>query len=328
MNATNTTSLDEWFIEYANVELQDLWITVSVSILQLLILGALIRIEMTSKIGRKAIFSTLNVLLFVMIISNLLIMVFSQLYSVCYDPVWIVIYISLSYLFSGVLESVILIYSWIRGFPVIQLLFPKCQVYMNGFLVLFVILEIVQFLFLLLQQIAMYTPLLNDQLDMLTYISTVIPVAVNVVVILFDAFVAGFYVRYLRSVRGNDLDVEKLEILAYYGIASCIFLEIWLSGIVIYNYFVISPTLNVLKLSVSLRFYDLGPLAFMFIQLAMKWALRNEEVRRDSRKRIRIESAKMASSGQPVMTLNLEASRPSKEKRRSSGFKQSGSIKE
>ncbi|KAJ3285391.1 hypothetical protein HDU79_007365 [Rhizoclosmatium sp. JEL0117] len=73
-------------------------------------------------------------------------------------------------------------------------------------------------------------------------------------------------------------DVTKLKIISRYGIASCICMEAWLIGIVLFNYWFVSPSVDVSWFLVSLRAYDLGPAVYLFLQLAMKWSLVREEV--------------------------------------------------
>ncbi|ORY33886.1 hypothetical protein BCR33DRAFT_723098 [Rhizoclosmatium globosum] len=52
-------------------------------------------------------------------------------------------------------------------------------------------------------------------------------IVLDVLMGLFDIFVTGVYLHYLRRTRRNGLDVKKFVILSQYGIVSVICLEFW-----------------------------------------------------------------------------------------------------
>ncbi|ORY33900.1 hypothetical protein BCR33DRAFT_723110 [Rhizoclosmatium globosum] len=103
MNTRNDTVLpQEWDADYALIEEQDIWITLVASALYFGFLGMFDWYEAKKN---RLLLSPVNALLFAMIASNCLIVVFTQLYSVCYEANKIAIYISLSYFFFGVYDG-------------------------------------------------------------------------------------------------------------------------------------------------------------------------------------------------------------------------------
>ncbi|ORY50251.1 hypothetical protein BCR33DRAFT_713082 [Rhizoclosmatium globosum] len=195
---------------------------------------------------------------------------------------------------------------------------PSIQPYLPAFFILFSLLQASQFTWTILQYISNNLPLLSEWRNTINETTNAHSITVSAVMLCFDTLVTSVYIFYLRSMTPDLPDVTKLKIISRYGIASCICMEAWLIGIVLFNYWFVSPSVDVSWFLVSLRAYDLGPAVYLFLQLAMKWSLVREEVRGEKVKRERVETARLVSRrgtvGQVVSTTSesMEKSRSSR----------------
>ncbi|ORY33897.1 hypothetical protein BCR33DRAFT_791313 [Rhizoclosmatium globosum] len=306
MNSTDLNSTEIWAPYsqvFSTLSYQDLWITISAAILQLILLAALIRRETwTSPLDsrtKKKILSYTNILLVVMVLSNLFLTVFNQLYGNASDPIHTVVYCAFLTFYTGLLEFLMMLYGYRRGLPVIQLLLPSIPPFLIVFLILFGILQISLLIFTTLLVISNYTTLLTSSTDLFNSAVNAQLMAVNASMLIFDVLVIGVYAMYLQRISGSSNNVEKLVILSRYGIASCVVLEIWQLSIVLYNIWTNAalPECSLTTYTILLRFYDLSPLAYLFLQLAMKWSLMRDDERTAQEKINRVVKAKaMATS--------------------------------
>ncbi|ORY50214.1 hypothetical protein BCR33DRAFT_846765 [Rhizoclosmatium globosum] len=307
MNATELNSTEIWAPYnqvFSTLSYQDLWITVSVTILQIIILAALIRRETwTSPLEsrtKKQILSYTNILLIVMILSNLFLQVFNRLYADTSEAIPTVIYCAFLTFWTCALEFAMMLYMYRRGLPVIQLILPSIPPFLVVFMILFGILQISLLIFTVLLVISNYLPtqLSEDSGIFGTAVNGHI-MAVDASMIFFDCLVILVYAMYLQRVSGGPNNVEKLVILSRYGIVSCVVLEIWQLSIVLYNVWTNAalPECSLTTYTILLRFYDLSPLAYLFLQLAMKWSLMRDDERTAQEKINRVVKAKaMATS--------------------------------
>ncbi|ORY49168.1 hypothetical protein BCR33DRAFT_714204 [Rhizoclosmatium globosum] len=132
----------------------------------------------------------------------------------------------------------------------------------------------------------------------------------NVCMIAFETSTMGIYMYYLRIVDENVIQVQKLRILSRFGIASCVVLVVWLTSVDLYFFW--SVTVSVpesegeIRMDIVLRIYDLGPLVYLLIQLAMKYSLLKEQVKEESERRERIVTARITTGLDQSSTNDIQ----------------------
>ncbi|ORY33893.1 hypothetical protein BCR33DRAFT_713056 [Rhizoclosmatium globosum] len=212
-----------------------------------------------------------------MIISNFLGVIFQYLYAFCADPELTVIYICLSGTFSAIFQYLIVVYTWNRGLPVIKSTIPWIQPFLVVFIVLYALLQVEQAILFALSNVSFYLPILNDDLELFIMIVNIQSILIDVLMGSFDLLVTGVYIYYLWSVsRVNDqLDVKNLVIISWFGVASFICIEFWLTFYVLYSIWAntFGPNMTLLAFTISLHINNLGPLLYLVIQVGLKFAL-------------------------------------------------------
>ncbi|ORY50252.1 hypothetical protein BCR33DRAFT_846792 [Rhizoclosmatium globosum] len=298
MNSTNSTLFptDSYYDGYLTVGAQDFWITIVASALQLTILGYLMYTKTKNPQTRRKVYSATNTLLLLMIFINCMTIAFNALYVGATTESSMLAYLSLSYVGTLSSQCLIIIYSWKRGRPVFHAMIPSIEPYLPAFFVLFGLLQANQFAWTVMQFCASAFSFTEEWTNVVDGVTNALSVTVNVVMLLFDALVTIVYILYLRAMKSDLPDVAKLKVISRYGIASCFCMEVWLIGIVLFNYWFVTPTVSIFWFLVSLRIYDFGPIIYVFLQLAMKWSLQQEEVRGEKMKRERIETARIVST--------------------------------
>ncbi|KAJ3288727.1 hypothetical protein HDU79_004617 [Rhizoclosmatium sp. JEL0117] len=117
-------------------------------------------------------------------------------------------------------------------------------------------------------------------------------------VLIFDVLICLFYISYLWMVRSDGLDVLKLKILVYYGVAS--FFVMQAVGITT----VIAPSEanvtvdNLPSWYTSMYIQDRGPLVYFALQLAMKLSLYIEELNHKEANKGKVTKARQISNAQ------------------------------
>ncbi|ORY49169.1 hypothetical protein BCR33DRAFT_714205 [Rhizoclosmatium globosum] len=282
---------------FNEIEFQDLWITVSVSILILIILFRLILKQSTIAKGQSPIFTSISILLFAILTFNLVAMVFSLTLENETAPTPAVVGNTVIAACYILVDVSLVMYAWKRVLPVSQVIFPASLPLLSGFVILFAVAELIRLICSTLRFLAVFHGILISYESVFTIARDALVITLNICMITFEMCVTGIYIHYLRIMNNSGLEVQKLRILSRFGIASSVVVLVWLTSIdLFYSWSVAtSPPVRVgeLGIDIVLRIYDLGPLVYLLIQLAMKYWLLREEENNDNERRERIATAKI-----------------------------------
>ncbi|ORY33910.1 hypothetical protein BCR33DRAFT_517697 [Rhizoclosmatium globosum] len=272
-NMTEDNLWAEYDVQFVIAALQDLWITASISTLLLACLGFLLRKERNR--NQTITLSSVNILLILQIITNLLVSFFNYLFGAALSPSLMFYYTLLAQINLSLTQCLIVFYAYARVRPVLETLYPLILPFILVFLGIYGVLQLSQVTWIGLFSYAYNNNLSTQTQNFFSKVADAHSIAVDIATISFDAFVTGMYVIYLRSVRDFNITTEKLKIIAKHGIVSCIVLEMWLISIVLYDYcsYSVVPPVNVLQFILLLRISDDLVLVYFVIQVAMKWAL-------------------------------------------------------
>ncbi|KAI9350944.1 hypothetical protein BDR26DRAFT_851822 [Obelidium mucronatum] len=316
-------SLGAFGIEYNKIMKAEFWVAIIASIVQVVILAALIRRETRGKDSKwKGVFTQVNCFLLLSILANCLTFVFIQAGKGATDTsTYQALYI-LSYITFYGYQFLIVFYTLNRGLPVIQALIPKSKIFFIAVVVVIFLMAVA------LIVLSFYLILEKDPVTfaIVTVATNYLQVACEVIMFLFDLAVMtcyGFYLRHIR-IQGYAFDVERLCILSRYGIASFVVFQLFLgassalSQLYIIPQVVMSSTTLPLWLTLT-HVQNLSPLVYSFIQLQMKWSLQNEKQNRLKTNMKSIENARNASnptknSSGNNTTLSMAASEKDKQR--------------
>ncbi|ORY50229.1 hypothetical protein BCR33DRAFT_524644 [Rhizoclosmatium globosum] len=311
-----------WQVYYetsAIIARQDLWIITLLSAVQLVILGSLLWTDAKTK---KPISTAVNILIASMIICYALTAIFFQLFlAVENNPLRQALFITATSLTNTGLECSVTYYVWKRGLPVIQATAPRLQPWFIAYLVLFGLVEVSKVVAVIFETLSEYLSVNMGSHERLRDVINGIVTVLSFSTIVFDGFVAVMYVKYLRTASNANLhELEKLEILSQFGIASCVVLEIWMVSNILYNFWTSCevPPVGLSVYTTCLRVFSLSPLVYLFLQLGMKYALWKDDTRNSRHKNERVKNARRLSE-QPSDTVGTRVSKRS-------GFPSSMSI--
>ncbi|ORY33906.1 hypothetical protein BCR33DRAFT_723113 [Rhizoclosmatium globosum] len=287
MNLTNTSDAplwDDYFSESLRLDEIDFCIVLIVSLVQLLVLGLLIKSERTvvrQKPSPKAL-TSVNVLILLMIVSNCFVSGFKfYTWKSINDTFLLIVYSTVMNFSLSVHLFVLVCYTWIRGIPVIQQCFPWAYPMLKGCLILFGLIQFVAFLASVATNVSLVVSSLSAYWEALAQINLYLSFTIDAYIFVFDIVVILFYLRYLASISKEPAihDIQRLKIISRYGIVSCLWLELWLSSYVAFNSFSSQtiPSVGISAYLAASGFFNLGILIYVSIQLAMKWFLVKEK---------------------------------------------------
>ncbi|ORY33905.1 hypothetical protein BCR33DRAFT_517681 [Rhizoclosmatium globosum] len=305
MNSTNDapsvdTSWELYYNAFNRCMVQDAWITLAVSLIQVILLVLLLLrdIDLGKTRGTSTkLSSPINVLIFSMTVFNCLTNVFKYVAATSIDGVPMVVFFALSSFCLVVTLYSIVLYSWKRGSPVINLLFPSIKSFGVVFLVVLGIVQVAQLITAILanMNLILVYPAISSDWKLMADINYGLTITMDVSMFAFDLFVVLGYLMYLRAVRTAQYpDIQKLQIISRFGLWSCFWLEVYLGCFILFTYWQTQPDAPAVSTFVYegvLRIVDLGLLGFVFIQLGMKWALLKDEERELKQRRQRIDDA-------------------------------------
>ncbi|KAJ3407587.1 hypothetical protein HDU80_008365 [Chytriomyces hyalinus] len=250
-----------------------IWGTVSISLLQLSLLTAQIYHEMThiktetrSK-GHWKLLNPLNALLYILIISNLLSIVFwYELYNTV-DAAASNAYLALNNIFASIYQITIAYYVWIRGYPILNNIAPKALPFINLVCITEVVIQVAQNTVLILQ--STLSPFSAPNYDALTSAYNALYISSAVLLILFDAFVLVCYSVHLHRQLEEVALFNKLTLISRFGIASCLWVVCWEVSAIAPMYMPYYST----PYQVLSVFFNMAPLVYNAVQCLMKWRL-------------------------------------------------------
>ncbi|ORY50207.1 hypothetical protein BCR33DRAFT_524335 [Rhizoclosmatium globosum] len=124
------------------------------------------------------------------------------------------------------------LYSWKRGSPVINLLFPSIKSFGVVFLVVLGIVQVAQLVTAILanMNLILVYPAISSDWKLMADINYGLTITMDVSMFAFDLFVVLGYLMYLKAVRTAQYpDIQKLQIISRFGIWSCFWLEVYLA---------------------------------------------------------------------------------------------------
>ncbi|KAI8610336.1 hypothetical protein BC830DRAFT_1172801 [Chytriomyces sp. MP71] len=268
------------------------WTTVGVSFLELL--GLTLQIGLLERHDNRNRWRTIvrpvNILLVSMILSNCASCMGFYYYCILYDPIGFTVAYAVFICFESTFQSLTMFYSWNRGKPIVELVFPIIVPSVWVFLSFSVLL------FVALDAINVYAIILGNgyalpATDPVWISANVLSILTSTFAIAFDVLTLGCYIKYLRNLteEKQDFEIQRLHIISMYGIIASLW-NLASFGITIATYWSSSwPDAVYLAMT---ELTVLMPLVYLFIQLAMKYALvcerrREDERRHDIRERAR-----------------------------------------
>ncbi|KAJ3019354.1 UNVERIFIED_CONTAM: hypothetical protein HDU68_010708 [Siphonaria sp. JEL0065] len=284
---------------YSKIFHEETKVAVVVSILQLVLLALLITREITGRVERttaaatiKVILSPVNCFLVLTIITNCLTMVFIEVGKYTTDPIVYQATFVSSYVTYYAYQFLVVFYTLNRGLPVVQAVVPSMRRF-------FVAIAVLVFLMMSALIILSFFLVLGTDLC----ITSTLQIVCEIIMFLFDLAVLTCYAMYIHFIKtqGFELDMERLSILSWYGIASFIVFQLFLGSTsalaqlyVIPSVVMSSATLGLWIALVHLQ--NLTPLVYPFVQLGMKLSLQNDRRRRIAFKVNSVENAKNVSN--------------------------------
>ncbi|ORY33908.1 hypothetical protein BCR33DRAFT_723115, partial [Rhizoclosmatium globosum] len=167
------------------LDFKDLWIVASLSTVQLLVLAVILWSDLKSSKPVKA-FTTVNILLVSLIGTNTLLIIFKYFTWGTSEITRLLAYSTIMNLILSLHLFILVFYTWTRGLPVIQHLFPMAYPILLGFLVLFGFVQA-------LTNLAIVIPSLRPQWDLFSRLCYCFTIAVDVLIFGFDIFVVFCY---------------------------------------------------------------------------------------------------------------------------------------
>ncbi|KAI9339983.1 hypothetical protein BDR26DRAFT_861920 [Obelidium mucronatum] len=289
--------------------LEDGWITVVASVVQLFLLLSLILNEgrnfassgLTSKTTslRKTIFKPINIILLSMVLCNL--------GSAIGNLIWVQFgrddsYNLLTQIVSvvtvtlgGLFQLLVMVNTWHRGRHVVNVVFPRSACLLRMILPFYAILQIIQI-------IATGIYMITGDLKIQSLVGTIIyavSIAAAASMLLFDIFFIAVFSIYLNRIKleGLNLDTKRLAVVSQYGIASVVCVQITLAANIVINqiWLETAPQLDMNLWYALYHVLDLTPLAYISLQFAMKLALLKEKSREQNARVEVVENAKRIS---------------------------------
>ncbi|KAI8608526.1 hypothetical protein BC830DRAFT_948566 [Chytriomyces sp. MP71] len=274
MNISNATSFDldavytlqSELLEYATL------ITFVVSFLQLATLGILqwsVTRSKSTETRARSVFTPVNLLLLSTVFSNCGGVTGNYVAWIVTDQLSATISVLVSNTCTAILKISMLCYTWRRGYPVIEAIFARSVTAVKCYLAVFILLKVA-----CLVLDGYYNTYTGEPSTTLYITLNCLSTILVVLFAGFDVYVLVSYSAYLARlhVEGFPLDTERLRIISGYGIMSAIVTLVW---------FVLEEVINLIEwdpenieqqlaLNWILFSYYLLPLAYMWIQLAMK----------------------------------------------------------
>ncbi|KAI8617413.1 hypothetical protein BC830DRAFT_1079927 [Chytriomyces sp. MP71] len=275
MNIANETLVELETLNVFSIQLNEVtvWITVGISLVQILILWHLAWIETRRKFRWPSFFSPVNIMILFMILSN----------SGCnvayfYSQLWLsdtltAIMDAISNFCFAAFGWLILLYSYTRGKPIMLTLCPSAMIWIR---IVLVLSPIMQASYIVLYSLA---DVISSESVVLIQVGNVLDITCAAILVLVDGLIlinCHIYVHKLRSEKEHGIGKDsRLEIVCNYGVLSLTWTLLYEAVTEIMNWFpwdYNSP--SSLRWCMGVTTLDsLMPIVFIFIQLAMKMTL-------------------------------------------------------
>ncbi|KAI8609452.1 hypothetical protein BC830DRAFT_1150417 [Chytriomyces sp. MP71] len=271
------------------------WIVICVSIVQVVALGGqTIWLEGNGqpiqKLLKLLLLKPINLLLLLMIVSNLLINAFYYLSLSSHEAVASY----LSTISTSSLLILMMIYSWERGKPVILAVSPHIAWPCKAVVLTFTSSQIAANASNLSSNLFRGNNLEASITTWQVYQGLLIVTAV--LLLGFEFFTLAVYALYLSRARRADLsaDVRRLQVISAYGVASALWNLVWQVIVNVNNHVPLDGnSLARLRLALWLTSFELGmPAVYLGLQLAMKLHLWKETAREVERKKGLVDRAR------------------------------------
>ncbi|KAJ3227308.1 hypothetical protein HDU81_006821 [Chytriomyces hyalinus] len=270
-------------------------ITMVSSVIHLILLGIIIFRERRG-MHWKALTAPINLLLLSMIISNCTQFTFFYLKKVtASDSACQVLYLTMNEIMIACLQTGIVVYSWYRGLPVIEIVLPATIKPLTWTVYLYPAIQLtrVGLCIAAMDKSSSHFHRINAVRNVVFFIG-------DVIMVFFDMFVLTSYLKYLRRTAPMDyaaVHINHLKILARYGVCSGVLAIFWFSSFFVSYFVPVNPhsPASVLFI-INSAVYRLVSTIFLFIQLSMKFSLlRARGLESEEKKRV-VEDAKRQTS--------------------------------
>ncbi|KAI8609344.1 hypothetical protein BC830DRAFT_1173636 [Chytriomyces sp. MP71] len=276
------------------------WAVTAISLFQIIFLAVVVYTETRPHEGlpTPAVFSPINIVLLCLIICNCGQCLSYWQYWIYLDPVIELVTYGVEACFGATVLFFVMLYSWIRGRNIVELVMPRIVPFFPAWLSLYAAS---------LTTATTLSILASDISDEFITAFNFTSILTAIMLLTFDLLVGVCYIMYLRRMRGTRVaDHGRLRIVSVYGCTSTAWMTAW---------FTVQELIRFMQwdactlLYVVLNAFAMGmPTAFILIQIVMKVALYRERRREAADRRDTVEQAKCAILTSPSQVSQTRAS--------------------
>ncbi|KAJ3246698.1 hypothetical protein HDU78_006448 [Chytriomyces hyalinus] len=295
LSGSSDGSQEEFYRQERVAVVVETGITMGSSVIQLILFGIIIFRERRG-LHWKAFTAPINLLLLSMITSNCAQFAFFYLKKVTTsDSTSQVLYLTMNEIMIACLQTGIVVYSWYRGLPVIEIVLPVTVKPLTWTVYLYPAIQ--------LARVGLCIAAMDkssSHFNRINAVRNVVFIIGDVIMVFFDMFVLTCYLKYLRRTAPMDyaaMHINHLKILARYGVCSGVLAIFWFSSFFV-SYFVPVNPLSPMSVLFIINWgvYRLVSTVFLFIQLSMKFSLLRSRGQESEEKKKVVEDAKRQTS--------------------------------